>query len=225
MNYLRPELLDRLASGYVTGALGTRARRRFERLCDAHPEALRARHRWEDRLLPLALRLQPVQPAAASWTKIHARLAAPQQASRSRWWSAALAAGVVVAALLVGRFTIWSAPDWQGMAALAEANAAPLWQLQRTPDSARISIRTVGNVVLATDRNYELWILPDGGRNPVSLGLLPRTGTLERTLTAAQRALLADAAQLAVSVEPAGGSPTGLPTGPVVIVASIVRTG
>ena len=38
------------------------------------------------------------------------------------------------------------------------------------------------------------------------------------------RALLAGAAQLAVSIEPPGGSPTGLPTGPVVIVAPISKS-
>jgi anti-sigma-K factor RskA len=40
---------------------------------------------------------------------------------------------------------------------------------------------------------------------------------------ATQRALLRAARQVAVSVEPAGGSPTGLPTGPVIIVASLER--
>jgi anti-sigma-K factor RskA len=35
--------------------------------------------------------------------------------------------------------------------------------------------------------------------------------------------LLAAARQIAVSVEPLGGSPTGVPTGPVVIVASVMR--
>jgi anti-sigma-K factor RskA len=42
-----------------------------------------------------------------------------------------------------------------------------------------------------------------------------------QTLTAAQRAALVGAKQLAVSVEPSGGSPTGLPTGPVIHVADL----
>jgi anti-sigma-K factor RskA len=53
---------------------------------------------------------------------------------------------------------------------------------------------------------------------------MPRQGKLERRLTPAQRALLAAARQVAVSVEPAGGSPTGQPTGPVIIIAAVVRT-
>jgi len=224
MNYARPELLQRLAAAYVVGALGTRARRRFERLCDEYPEVRAARHGWEDRLLPLALGLPRVQPSPETWVALRARLFPAAQSTRSRWWPAAAAAGLLGVALLLGRFTIWGPPSFQQMAALAEANASPLWEVERTADFGQISIRTVGNVVLEGDRNYELWILPGGGQNPVSLGLLPRSGTLQRELTAAQRTLLASAAQVAVSIEPAGGSPTGLPTGPVVIVAPIVRT-
>jgi anti-sigma-K factor RskA len=55
----------------------------------------------------------------------------------------------------------------------------------------------------------------------VSLGLLPTRGAERRVLTAAQRAALAGAKQLAVSLEPPGGSPTGLPTGPVLHVAAL----
>ncbi|MEJ0098826.1 MAG: anti-sigma factor [Pseudomonadota bacterium] len=224
MNYARSALLDRLAGAYVLGTLSARARRRFQRLCDRSPEALAARLRWEDRLLPLAMNLRPVQPAARTWAALRAQLFPANQSSRSSWWPAALAASLLIV-LLVGRFTIWKMPQWQDMAALAEANAAPLWQVERTPDSGRISIHTVGEVTLAADRSYELWILPGGNQNPVSLGLLPRSGTLQRELTANQKALLASAAQLAVSVEPVGGSPTGLPTGPVVIVAPVTRPG
>jgi len=46
----------------------------------------------------------------------------------------------------------------------------------------------------------------------VSLGLMPHTGDHHRVLTAAQRAALAASKQIAVSLEPEGGSPTGTPT-------------
>ena len=73
---------------------------------------------------------------------------------------------------------------------------------------------------LDAGKALELWILPAEG-NPVSLGLLPASGEQRRELSAAQRAALAGAKQLAVSLEPAGGSPTGLPTGPVLHVAPL----
>jgi anti-sigma-K factor RskA len=57
----------------------------------------------------------------------------------------------------------------------------------------------------------------------VSLGLLPDAGQLERTLSIAQRSALSSATQVAVSLEPTGGSPTGAPTGPVLFVAALKR--
>ena len=82
-------------------------------------------------------------------------------------------------------------------------------------------MHTHGLVNLAANHSYELWVLPADGGNPVSLGLMPTKGDAERTLNAQQRELLLTARNIAVSLEPAGGSPTGLPTGPVVIVAPI----
>lgn len=61
------------------------------------------------------------------------------------------------------------------------------------------------------ERDFELWALPTGGK-PVSLGLLPAGGTAERNLSEDQLKALAHATQIAVTVEPAGGSPTGQPT-------------
>jgi len=231
MNYDRAELLDRLAAEYVVGLMRYRARARYERLCEELPAALSARRGWEERLLPLSLALAPVAPGAHRWPQIERAIAAMNagsaarppaaRAAGGRWWSVALAAGLVAVALLVGRLTFWSEPVWQPMAVLAPANATPLWRLERSADAAQINIRTLGPINLKPTQSYELWVLPSGGGNPVSLGLLPRQGSLERRLTPAQRALLLAARQVAVSVEPAGGSPTGLPTGPVVIVAPI----
>jgi anti-sigma-K factor RskA len=224
MNYRNPELLEQLAGAYVVGVLRHRARRRFERLCRDEAAARLARQRWEDRLLPLALALPGVEPSRGCWSLIASRIAATASPSRPQWWRIAAAAAVVGVLLLAGRLTIWKPPQWQAMAVLAPASAPPLWRVERTADFTRISIKTVGSVALAADKSYELWILPGGGRNPVSLGILPRDGQLRRQLSDTQRALLAGAAQLAVSIEPPGGSPTGLPTGPVVIVAPISKS-
>jgi anti-sigma-K factor RskA len=65
---------------------------------------------------------------------------------------------------------------------------------------------------LAPGKSHELWVIPASGGAPVSLGLLPHTGDHHRVLTAAQRAALAGAKTIAVSLEPEGGSPNGSPT-------------
>ena len=79
------------------------------------------------------------------------------------------------------------------------------------------------NAVAAdVDKAFELWMLPESGQ-PVSMGLLPVSGgSVSRALPAGLLALLKQSKGIAVSIEPAGGSPTGLPTGPVVHTARIV---
>ena len=67
----------------------------------------------------------------------------------------------------------------------------------------------------------ELWVLPARATMATRYrwACCRPAATQHRVLSAAQRAALAGAKQLAVSLEPAGGSPTGLPTGPVLHVA------
>jgi anti-sigma-K factor RskA len=49
-------------------------------------------------------------------------------------------------------------------------------------------------------------------------------GAAQLDLSAAQLGVLTRTMTLAVSVEPAGGSPTGLPTGPVILTAPLIRS-
>ena len=51
---------------------------------------------------------------------------------------------------------------------------------------------------------------------PRSLGVLSGTGSGELTIQQPVQQLIQDGATLAVSLEPAGGSPAGAPTGPVI---------
>jgi anti-sigma-K factor RskA len=53
------------------------------------------------------------------------------------------------------------------------------------------------------------------------LGILPTAGASSRILTLMQKQALARSSQVAVSIEPVGGSPTGQPTGTIVYVAPL----
>lgn len=59
-------------------------------------------------------------------------------------------------------------------------------------------------------RAYELWLIDPEG-TPVSIGLLPNSGAIDIPRPEG----LATGVVFAISDEPAGGSPTGAPTGPV----------
>ncbi|WP_292504045.1 anti-sigma factor, partial [Mesorhizobium sp.] len=64
-------------------------------------------------------------------------------------------------------------------------------------------------------KDFELWMI-EGKTAPVSMGVIPAGQTARMAVTPAVQEKLAQGAVLAVSLEPAGGSPTGQPTGPVV---------
>jgi len=228
MRYENQELLDRLAAEHVVGTLRGPARRRFERLCASSAAARGALHRWEDDWSVLSGSLRPIQPTDRVWANVSrqlfgARPAAPR-VSRWRSWQLAAAASLIAVALIVGLIVHERQPSLQTLAVLGMDNAHPLWRIERRTQLASLTIRVVGPVERVPGKAYELWALPRGGA-PVSLGLLPAGGTYERSLNPAQRAALLAADKVAVSVEPAGGSPTGSPTGPVVIVASLPALG
>jgi anti-sigma-K factor RskA len=59
-------------------------------------------------------------------------------------------------------------------------------------------------------------MVPGGEQKPVSLGLINTAPTQELAIPQELARVINTAWGLAMSVEPEGGSPTGLPTGPVI---------
>jgi anti-sigma-K factor RskA len=230
MNYEQAELLDRLAAEYTLGTLRGPARRRFERLCAQSATARHALYRWEDDWAHLSRTLPTVQPSAHVWTNVSRQLfgdrsAAPRAPRWRTWRLAAAAAGLVAVALVAGLLVRELAPPpLQTLAVLGTDSAHPVWRLERRRPLTALTIQVVGTVPPAAGKSYELWALPRGGA-PVSLGLLPAAGSAERPLSEPQRTALVASDKVAVSVEPAGGSPSGSPTGPIIIVTSVPAAG
>ena len=76
-------------------------------------------------------------------------------------------------------------------------------------------------MALAADKSFELWLIRPGQAAPVPLGLMPvRAG---EQVALRSKTPLGEGIAFAVSLEPRGGSPTGLPTGPVLHVKEIAR--
>jgi anti-sigma-K factor RskA len=217
-----PENVDLLAAEFVIGTLVGRARRSFERQIARDPFVARRVRAWEDRFVLLALRLAPVAPSPAVWEAIERRTAG---GSRSGGWRAIAAAIAAVAVLGFG-WVVWQElrpREPQATAVVATEVGAPLWRVALAADGDYLEVEAVGDVSYPSDRARELWALP-GEAAPVSLGLMPATGRVRLALDDRQRAALAIAANVAVSDEPPGGSPTGAPTGAVLYVAPLART-
>jgi anti-sigma-K factor RskA len=110
------------------------------------------------------------------------------------------------------------APKPVEVAVIATPAGAQVWQVDVY--RGRLVVNTGQLPAHPTDREFELWALPAGGK-PVSLGVLPASGSTQRTLTAAQQQALALSAQVAVTLEQLGGSPTGQPTSTPLFVAPL----
>lgn len=221
------ELVDRLASEYVLGTLRGPARRRFERWRASTPHVDQRCRFWEEHLMHVAKDLKPVQPPAHVWSAIEQRLNLTAHRSPRRWArSWALAASLLLVAGLAGLLYWRSLPALRAtaVATISTKSGDQMWQVEVFGTTNRLVIKARKLPARPAGRDYELWALPTGG-NPVSLGVLPAEGTSDRALTAIQKAALASSSQVAVSIEPLGGSPTGQPTGDVVFVAPLRASG
>lgn len=234
MDYSRPALADRLAAEYALGTLRGPARRRFETLLQAHP-ALRAAVRdWHDRLMPLAASVKPVQPSTAVWQGVEKTLFAARATPSTTlppvvlpWWQRlgvwqAMASFATVAAIGLGVLLSQPQPAQPPIVIVMNANPEAAGVVRASfvasvsADGKALVLKPLDAVALDASRALELWAVPGQGA-PRSLGLVsPQAAT-----TVLRTQLLKDTAAFAVSLEPAGGSPTGAPTGPILSLGKI----
>lgn len=237
MDYAHKPLADALAAQYVTGTLRGPARRRFESLLAAHPGLRAGVAAWQARLLPLTAAVVDEAPPAHTWARIEQRLW-PQAAAAGRagqtsesaagaWWRGLAvwraASGLATAAAVgLGVLLVNPPPQAPPVVIVLQGTEAgsPLaspFVASLSGDGQALVTRPVQTVALAAGRALELWAVPPQGQ-PRSLGLVSADGVTVIRRDKLPKALLdaRNTAALAVSVEPPGGSPTGVPTGPVI---------
>ncbi len=191
---------------------------------------------------PQAEAPSPTEPAAASPAPKSERGAEivylARQARRWRGFTVAMSA---VAALLavyiavgqlapgllpVGRLSQSAAvppPGSRLVAVLQQEPTAPAFLLTVDPQHHTMTVRRV-TASADTGRSYELWLIASNNPKPRSLGLIGAEEFTTRPLPADFDVTAMRAASYAVSLEPAGGSPSGVPTGPVLFTGKMVES-
>lgn len=215
MNYDKPTLRRALAGEYAVGSLTPGARRRFEKLL-LDDRALRAEvAQWDDALIGLTTQLQPQTPPSRVWSAIEARVAPVRKAapriSRFWQWAGGAVAAMSVAIVLVVTLQTQPTPALYQATLNSDSNVAALAVAAHT-DTLDVSQLALNQV--APDRSLELWIVPAKGK-AISLGVIPPGGKVSIKLTPSQKLEIGDRTLLAVTLEPLGGSPTGVATGPI----------
>jgi anti-sigma-K factor RskA len=199
-------------------------------------EALAAQVRaWEEYFAPIAAAATPVQPPSHLRRRILAAVGGGSGSADNvvrlrrqlNLWrgltvgaaalAAALAAFILVRPLppqlMGGKYVAVLQPEGPGPAFVATIDLA----------SGTISALRIGAEPQA-GKSYELWAVGGGRDKPQSLGVIDASLKIP-----ADRLGKIDQATLgqtvfAVSLEPQGGSPTGLPTGPVLYTGKLVAT-
>lgn len=221
--------LHALAGEYVLGTLELPQRLEVQRRLE-HDGALRAAvDDWERRLLPLTA-LAPAQvPSALLWKRIERSLHAKARAGR--WWdslalwrgmtAAGLAASVIMAALLLTRVAAVATPQYL-VVLVAPQDKAPGWVVQA--GSAReVELIPLAVAQVPADKALEFWTKADDWQGPVSLGLVKPGQSLRVAL---DKLPPLQANQLfELTLENAGGSTVGKPTGPVQFIGRAVKLG
>jgi anti-sigma-K factor RskA len=232
MDYLKPQRLDELAAEYVLGTLSRAARARMARLARGNETVAAALRSWENRLLPLLETLPPVSPPERVWPAILGRIR-DQRESASIWTNLGLWRGLTLAgfatalALVVVLLTPRPEMPLETLVAvLAGQDARPALVVSADRSGRTLTLKAVAPVQPVSDRVLQLWALPEQGA-PRSLGLIPASGAglgvVRVNLPTPAGQALQNIPALAVSLEPPGGSPTGLPTGPVLYSGPIQR--
>jgi len=216
--------LDALCGEYLLGALRGSARRRFQRALREEPRVAQRLDYWQGIFTPRYSKMIETQPSGAVWKRLErelglARYRVPWHRSASFWRGWAFAATAALA-LLVGVQILRPVqePSAQIAVLAGKAESAQVTALL-SRDGRTLELRAARPVVAGPAQSYELWLL-EGKAAPISIAVL---GSLDARFAVPSALLgrLSAGAKLAVSVEPAGGSPTGAPTGPVILVGDI----
>ncbi|HEY7229998.1 MAG TPA: anti-sigma factor [Pseudolabrys sp.] len=208
-----------LAAEYALGTLDGADRASAEQRIARERAFARLVTAWEERLAPWAAEIPELVPPPHVWDRIASAL--PAQVPRAGLWQSlafwrglsfaagALAAGCLAALLYFGAFT-------QTEPLIATIESGGQRHFVATIDLKRGTVAVVPAAFNAdATRVPELWLIPPDGR-PRPVGLLRADAPVTLALSGELAALAKNNAVLAVSLEPPGGSTTGLPTGPVI---------
>ena len=219
------EDIPAIADDYVLGLLEASDAEAIEAAMERDGELRAAIAKSRERFLPLDTGVEPAAVNGELWNNIESRLP-PQDKStanrpirtandnkRNRWRSiaiSAIAATVVLAAGLTFSLTRTAEPL---VIAVLLNEAGEVQAVVEDFGNEKATVRMLADFAVPQDKTIQLWTLPSREVGPVSLGLIDgvRSARLEGPVLPTPRS-----DQLyEITLEQAGGSPTGRPTGPI----------
>ena len=223
-----------LAGEYMLGLLEGEEQAAAERRAATDAAFAREVEYWRARFVAFDDATAPQPAGDELWRKIEAavpRAAAAREVHSglmARWWNslpvlraATFGASIMALLLAVGLgFAVRAARQQPVMVAvLLDGNRAGA--VVHTYADGRHVLLPLTSINVPEGRALEVWTLPSRERGPVSVGLMSSARTLQLSL---KDLPTTRADQLfEITLEPATGSPTGRPTGPVLFKGNIAQ--
>lgn len=234
---------EALAAEFALGLLDADQSARCERLATEDGDFAARVEAWRRTLIEIDMAAHPEPPSAALWPRIERGIdaaaagrparAAPAPA-RNGWWAmlwrnlpawravglaAATACLMLAVALAVQTRSIARTPVL--VAVMMSDQNRPLAVVNAFRDG-RTELVPLQALAAPEGKSLQVWTLWDRTRGPVSVGLLAAMRSIDLKvdgLPATRPDQLFE-----VTLEPAGGSPTGRPTGPILMKGNASRT-
>ena len=240
---MSPDERDRLAAEHVMGLLEGHERSEAERLLASDRAFQAAVAVWQSRFSELDDTATPVAAGDALWRRIENGLTLadtletpsvpaapatlvvvsdPHKTFRALWrnlafWRAAGIVGALASAVLaigLGFLADLSARNPVMVAVLLTDANQPAGVINAYRNGNAELVPFEGTQIPA-GRSFEVWAIPGPNQNPISVGVVTELRSLRLNLQRVPH--IAPNHVFAVSLEPPQGSPTGQPTGPVLM--------
>ncbi|MFS2153928.1 MULTISPECIES: anti-sigma factor domain-containing protein [unclassified Rhizobium] len=214
-----------IADEYVLGLLDPRETAEIEEAMDNDADLRKAVAASRDRLLPLDMALEPVDIDQTLWQRIetalpdHQHTATPQERRSSNvnrvgiWRNTAVGALAATILLAVGlAFSLIRTAEPIVVAVLL-SETGEVQAIVEDFGNENATVRLLADFDVPDDKTIQVWTLPSRDIGPVSLGLLKGVHSARLAGPELPTPLVDQLYEL--TLEQAGGSPTGRPTGPI----------
>lgn len=225
--------IEMLAAEYALGTLDADERAVVDARRGLEPDLAAAIGDWERRLAPMLGEVTEEAPPPDLLARISRRIGTLSEAGALRaggsaeiaelrgrivvWRRAAFTAGLLAATLagvVLYRDIVADQRPQNFVAVFQKDDVSPSFLMTIDLVTREVTIRPVA-VQAERGKSYQLWIASEQlGPGPRSLGLLESVSAPTHRRLYEFDAKLLKTATFGISVEPAGGSPTGRPTGP-----------
>jgi anti-sigma-K factor RskA len=221
-----------LVAEYILGLLSAPEHERIGRLIESDQGLRAERDFWISRFAALNAEYDEVPVPGQILAAIESRAFGDRtNAAKISWWDSLLvwrgiATGALAVAIAAVGFNLLqpspgvSTLTTQLVAALEEEGSDVKF-VALYDGSGNVRLTALSGAAVP-DKDFELWAI-QGGNAPISMGVIPAN---ERTAVTVSPEVLAgwgEGSVLAITLEPRGGAPEGVPTGPIIAKGAVTE--